>query len=78
MEYIFKFTHYAIGGVAVQYLHPQGTPLLQLGSSRSDTLRRSLFAPGLASGFQQAVNPFFVIPFAVVLAFLGILSCLAA
>ena len=31
MEYIFKFTHYAIGGVAVQYLHPQGTPPLQLG-----------------------------------------------
>ena len=36
MDYIIKFTRYAIGGVAVLYLHPQeGPPLLLCGSSMS-------------------------------------------
>ena len=46
--------------------------------SRSGTLRRSLCAAGLAGGFQQAVKSFFVIHFAVDLAFLGLVVCLAA
>ena len=29
MVYIFKLTHFAIGGVAVQYLLSQGSPPLQ-------------------------------------------------
>ena len=70
--YLIKFTHYAIGGVAVQYLHPQ-PPFW----SRSGTLLRSLYAPGLA-GFQQTVKSFFVLHFAVDLTFLGLVACLAA
>ena len=45
--------------------------------SRSGMLRRSPYAPGLAGGFQQAVKSFFVIHFAVDLAFLGLVACLA-
>ena len=52
MVYIFTLTHYAIGGVAVQYLHLQGSPPLQhISAVWSCCFRLPLFrgAPSLLS-----------------------------